>query len=93
MGQDGYCHVQNATLVAPITGYVNVTSNNENALKVALYKSGPISVAIDASKKSFTFYSHGVFYEETCGNKLEELDHAVLGMIVKKFSIERIIDL
>lgn len=80
LGQDGYCHVNNATLVAPIKGFVNVTSNNENAFKVALFKNGPLSVAIDASKRSFTFYSHGVFYEETCGNKLEQLDHAVLAV-------------
>jgi hypothetical protein len=26
LGQDGYCHVNNATLVASITGFVNVTS-------------------------------------------------------------------
>lgn len=75
LGQDGYCHYDNATLVAPIKGYVNVTSNDENAMKVAIFKHGPISVAIDASKKSFTFYSNGVFYEETCGNTLEQLDH------------------
>lgn len=27
LGQDGYCHVNNATLVAPIKGFVNVTTN------------------------------------------------------------------
>lgn len=100
LGQDGYCHVDNATLVAPIKGFVNVTSNNEGAFKLALFKNGPISVAvsskfnsliktslslkiflqIDASKRPFTFYSHGVFYEKTCGNKMEELDHAVLAV-------------
>lgn len=64
-GQDGFCHVQdaNVTLVAPITGWVNVTSGDPNALKVALLKHGPISVAIDASHKTFSFYSHGVYYE------------------------------
>lgn len=65
LGQDGYCHVndQNVTLVAPITGWVNVTSGNPNALKVALLKHGAISVAIDASVRTFSFYSHGVYYE------------------------------
>jgi hypothetical protein len=46
LGQDGYCHVNNVTLVAPITGFVNVTSNNEAAFKLALFKNGPLSVAV-----------------------------------------------
>lgn len=64
LGQDGYCHIKNVSVVAPITGWVNVTSGDENAFKVALFKRGPLSVAIDASRKAFTFYSHGVFYDE-----------------------------
>lgn len=63
LGQDGYCHAKNVSVVAPITGFVNVTSGNENAFKVALFKKGPLSVAIDASQRTFTFYSHGVYYE------------------------------
>lgn len=65
LGQDGYCHAheKNITLVAPINGWVNVTSGNANALKIALLKHGPISVAIDASHKTFSFYSHGVYFE------------------------------
>ncbi|XP_065226229.1 digestive cysteine proteinase 1 [Planococcus citri] len=77
-GQDGYCHVQNVTLQAKITGYVNVTSGSEEALKVALLKHGPISVAIDASHRTFSFYSNGVYYEPKCGNTPDGLDHAVL---------------
>ncbi|XP_049834066.1 digestive cysteine proteinase 1 [Schistocerca gregaria] len=78
LGQDGYCHVDNITLTAKITGYVNVTPDDANALKVALLKHGPISVAIDASHKSFTFYSNGVYFDPKCGNTPDELDHAVL---------------
>lgn len=63
LGQDGYCHVNNVTLVAPITGWVNVTSGDANALKIAMLKNGPISVAIDASVRTFSFYSHGVYFE------------------------------
>ncbi|KAG5671826.1 hypothetical protein PVAND_002001 [Polypedilum vanderplanki] len=80
LGQDGYCHINNATLVAPIKGFVNVTSNNENAFKIALYKNGPLSIAIDASKRTFSFYSHGVYYDESCGNTMDDLDHAVLAV-------------
>lgn len=80
LGQDGYCHVTNTSLVAPITGYVNVTTNQPDALKLALFKHGPISVAIDASHKSFVFYSHGVYYEPKCGSTVDDLDHAVLAV-------------
>jgi len=81
LGQDGYCHVQNVSnLVAPITGWVNVTSGDENAFKVALFKRGPLSVAIDASRRTFTFYSHVVFYDSEFKNDLDGLDHAVLAV-------------
>lgn len=77
-GQDGYCHVQNVTLTAKITGWVNVTVGSEEALKVALFKHGPISIAIDASQRTFSFYSNGVYYEPKCHNNVDGLDHAVL---------------
>lgn len=80
LGQDGYCHVNNVTLTAKITGFVNVTTGSEDALKQALLKHGPISVAIDASHKTFSFYSNGVYYEPQCGNKEDQLDHAVLAV-------------
>ncbi|XP_030385247.1 digestive cysteine proteinase 1 [Scaptodrosophila lebanonensis] len=80
LGQDGYCHANNVTLVAPIKGFVNVTSNDSTAFKVALLKHGPISVAIDASPKTFSFYSHGVYYEPECKNDVDGLDHAVLAV-------------
>ncbi len=38
-----------------------------SALVSAIYEKGPISVAIDASHKSLSFYSHGVYYEPQCG--------------------------
>ena len=38
---------------------MNVTSGSEEALKVAIASRGPVSVAIDASHKSLSFYSNG----------------------------------
>jgi len=76
--QDGYCHFNNATVGAQLTGYVNVTSNDPIALKTALINEGPISIAIDAGHKSMVFYANGVYVEPECGNKPDDLDHAVL---------------
>lgn len=77
-GQDGYCHIDNVTMSAPIKGYVNVTSGDADALKVAVVRHGPISVAIDASHRTFSFYANGVYYDPKCGNTTDTLDHAVL---------------
>lgn len=55
--------MNNVTLTAKITGYVNITAGDENALRLALIKHGPISVAIDASHRTFSFYSNGIYYE------------------------------
>ena len=48
--------------------------------KVAIAAKGPVSVAIDASHKSLSFYSNGVYYEEECNNTIDGLDHAVLAV-------------
>uniref|UniRef100_A0A8C6Z4G6 Peptidase C1A papain C-terminal domain-containing protein n=1 Tax=Nothoprocta perdicaria TaxID=30464 RepID=A0A8C6Z4G6_NOTPE len=70
--------------VTAITGYVNVTSGNVTAVKTALYKHGPVAVSIDASHKSFSFYSNGVYYEPNAvpspANTTGALDHAVLAV-------------
>ncbi|KAK9510895.1 hypothetical protein O3M35_005576 [Rhynocoris fuscipes] len=80
LGQDGYCHIDKVPLTAKITGYVNVTSNDENALRLAIFKHGPISVAIDAGHRTFSFYSNGVYYDPECKNRVDQLDHAVLAV-------------
>jgi C1A family cysteine protease len=59
---------------------VNVTSNDPDALKIALFENGPVTVAIDASQPSFSFYSNGVYYDENCGNQPDNLDHQVLAV-------------
>uniref|UniRef100_A0A8D0B5Y8 Peptidase C1A papain C-terminal domain-containing protein n=1 Tax=Salvator merianae TaxID=96440 RepID=A0A8D0B5Y8_SALMN len=80
LGQNGYCHYNQSALIAKISGYVRVASENATALKTVLYKHGPVAVNIDASHKSFAFYSNGIYYEPNCGNKTMELDHAVLAV-------------
>lgn len=57
--QDGYCRFNPATVGATCTGYVDITSEDENALQEAVATIGPISVAIDASHLSFQLYDSG----------------------------------
>ncbi|CAH0753422.1 unnamed protein product [Bemisia tabaci] len=78
LGADGFCHVNNSRLFGGISGYVNVTVNDEKALKVALFKKGPISISIDASPRTFTFFSNGIYDDPDCKNGVDELDHSVL---------------
>ena len=39
--------------------YIEVRNKDEEELKLAVGRSGPVSVTIDASHKSFQLYSHG----------------------------------
>lgn len=81
LGADGYCHYENATGGHPtvsISGYANVTVGDVTALEEALATRGPIAISIDASKPTFSFYSHGVYSEPTCSTT--DLDHTVLAV-------------
>lgn len=60
------------------SGIVAIPEGDENALKHAVANIGPISAAIDAGQKSFQHYKDGIYYDEQCGNKLENLNHAIL---------------
>lgn len=74
--QDDDCRFKASDVGATCTGYTDVESGNEDALKQAAGTVGPISVAIDASHQSFQFYSQGVYDEPDCSS--EQLDHGVL---------------
>ena len=72
------CHFDPSSVGATDSGYVRVKSGDENALQQAVGTVGPISVAIDASKKTFHLYKHGVYNDPTCSSK--KLDHGVLAV-------------
>jgi len=71
------CKYSAAKKAFGITTMVNVTSKNETALAYATVIN-PVSVAIDASHKSFQFYDGGIYYEQFCKSDNKDLDHGVL---------------
>jgi len=79
LGVDGKCH-KSVDATVHMKGFVNVTSGDQKALKMAIAEKGPVSVSIDAAHKSLSFYSNGVYYEPECGSGLANLDHSVLAV-------------
>lgn len=75
---DGLCHIEDTHQTSPIESWANVESRNVRALKHALLTQGPISVGLDASHRSLSFYASGVYYEPECKSGVADLDHAVL---------------
>ncbi|XP_068944084.1 procathepsin L-like [Petaurus breviceps papuanus] len=75
-GKDSDCRYKQECSGANVTGYVDIPSGQENALKKAVATVGPISVAVDAGHPSFQFYQSGIYYEPECSS--QQLDHGVL---------------
>lgn len=75
-GVQGTCSFKKSDVGATDSGFVDVTSGSEDALKTATATVGPISVAIDASHYSFQFYKSGVYNSILCSST--QLDHGVL---------------
>eukprot|EP00455_Lapot_gusevi_P026317 TRINITY_DN2777_c0_g2_i4.p1 TRINITY_DN2777_c0_g2~~TRINITY_DN2777_c0_g2_i4.p1 ORF type:complete len:361 (+),score=162.62 TRINITY_DN2777_c0_g2_i4:53-1084(+) len=70
------CAYDPTKAAAKFTGYKNVTSGDEDALKVASSQN-VVSVGIDASSIWFQFYSSGVYNQADCKNAYDQLDHGV----------------
>ncbi|KAF8705761.1 hypothetical protein HU200_030964 [Digitaria exilis] len=88
--EEGSCHHRRRSeeedddeqVVVTISGYEDVPRNNEQALLKALAHQ-PVSVAIEASGRSFQFYAGGVF-DGPCGTML---DHGVAAVGYDRDSI------
>ncbi|XP_029114147.1 cathepsin L.1 [Scleropages formosus] len=76
--EDGTCRFKPENVGATCSGYVDIPSGDENALKEAVATVGPVSVAIDAGHESFQLYQSGVYSEEECSST--DLDHGVLAV-------------
>ena len=55
---------------------VEIEPNNATKLTSSLLPTGPISVAIDASHRSFQFYKNGIYEDPNCS--ATNVDHGVL---------------
>uniref|UniRef100_A0A4W4DUA0 Cathepsin L.1 n=1 Tax=Electrophorus electricus TaxID=8005 RepID=A0A4W4DUA0_ELEEL len=74
--EDGECRFKPDSVAATCTGYVDITSGDEDALKEAVATIGPVSVAIDAGHSSFQLYDSGDSSPMMCSST--DLDHGVL---------------
>ncbi|XP_071040398.1 cathepsin L-like peptidase isoform X1 [Parasteatoda tepidariorum] len=72
------CLFKKTNVGATVTGYVDIPTGDENALKKAVATVGPVSVAIDASNFSFQLYQDGIYDESSCSTS--QLDHGVLAI-------------
>jgi len=68
------CQKGDCESVIRISNYSDVTQNDEKALARAVSRQ-PVSVAIQANKRSFQLYQSGIYSDGECGT---QLDHGVL---------------
>lgn len=73
--EDGRCRYDEHDVTAKVKGYKTVAPGVES-VKAALVHLGPLSVAMDASRRSFQLYRRGVYSDPECSDTA--LDHAVL---------------
>jgi KDEL-tailed cysteine endopeptidase len=73
-GVGGTCQYKSTEGQVTVIDFVDVAPNDPDQLKAAVAE-GPVSVAIEADKMVFQFYSSGVFSSTSCGTNL---DHGVV---------------
>nr|ADP55137.1 cathepsin S [Miichthys miiuy] len=75
--QSQECHYSPKFRAANCSQYSFLPEGDEGALKQALATIGPISVAIDARRPRFAFYSSGVYDDPSCS---QDVNHGVLAV-------------
>lgn len=74
----GSCKYNKKLSAATVHKSNDIPRGDEKKLQEAIANSGPISVGIDYTGKSFKFYSSGIYYEPKCDPN--KLTHAVLAV-------------
>ncbi|GFY74027.1 cathepsin L [Trichonephila inaurata madagascariensis] len=77
VSQQQDCQFNKSGVGAICTGFVDLPSGNEEALKIALATIGPISVAVNADG-GFKTYQSGIYDPDDCPGDYDYLDHGVL---------------
>ena len=74
--RNGTCKESSYTGQFESTGYKAITANSSSALMSSI-ETGPTSVAIEADKICFQYYTSGILNNTSCGT---QLDHGVLAV-------------
>jgi hypothetical protein len=74
---DGTCRDKCKFRFGAVTKCFNVLEGDQLSLTEAIATHGPVSVAIEADRSVFQFYSSGVIKSKSCGT---DLDHGVLAV-------------
>ncbi|XP_067655581.1 cathepsin L-like [Haliotis asinina] len=75
--REGLCRFTTANIGATDVGYMNIDKDSEADLQYAVAMVGPVSVAIDASRRTFHLYKSGVYDDPFCSTTI---NHAVLAV-------------
>ncbi|CAM5124167.1 unnamed protein product [Natator depressus] len=75
-GQNKNCRYKTSGRAATCVSYKSIPKGNETYLERTVASVGPVSVAIDASLRSFQQYHSGVYYDSECSSS--HLNHAIL---------------
>ncbi|KAJ3619800.1 hypothetical protein MTP99_005455 [Tenebrio molitor] len=75
---NGPCRFRPETVGAECTGYVDIAEGDEKGLEAAVATLGPVAAAMDAGRPTFQFYSDGIYFDPDCGNRADDVNHAVL---------------
>ncbi|KAH8335685.1 hypothetical protein KR074_009265 [Drosophila pseudoananassae] len=70
------CRLDNVTLAATDSGFVQLGMGNETQLAIAVATVGPIAASLDSSSKLFHFYKGGIYDNPLCSDT--HLIHAAL---------------
>jgi C1A family cysteine protease len=75
-GVNGTCMESSYTAEFKSTGYKAITANSSSAFMASI-QTGPTSIAIEADKMVFQYYTSGILDSTKCGTNL---DHGVLAV-------------
>lgn len=62
----GKCLHDETQVFCKLVSVSSIPRGDEDAMKIAVFLQGPVTVGIDASHMSFQFYSSGIYYEPAC---------------------------